>query len=349
MIPLILCLATVLGADESISKVNELGPVRVTTSLTPREPTIGDEITLEIRVESDPGVDLLMPEFGEALSRYTILDFIPKQQIADDGRSIATQRYTLQPYLSGDQSIPPILIEFVDNRPGQKRAPDDCDAYEILTDRIDFQVKSVLPDSAAGQLNPPLGALELIQARSPSITTWLVTGSLAALVAVVATVVFWRSRRRRVQRRNAYELARAKLDRLLSRKMPENEVQVAGFFVDISAIIRRYLEDRFDVRAPELTTEEFLAVAGTSGVLSHEHQGLLRDFLRQADLVKFAGVQATANEIRLSSDLAIRFLEETRENAPLVEVTGAEADADNAAAASRDTAFHSFVREDTNV
>ena len=62
------------------------------------------------------------------------------------------------------------------------------------------------------------------------------------------------------------------------------------------SIIRRYLEDRFELRAPELTTEEFLTVAGTPVLLSHEHQKLLRDFLRQADLVKFAGVQATKQD-----------------------------------------------------
>ena len=57
--------------------------------------------------------------------------------------------------------------------------------------------------------------------------------------------------------------------------------------------MRRYLEDRFELRAPELTTEEFLDVAGSANRLSHDHQSLLRDFLRQADLVKFAGVRAS--------------------------------------------------------
>lgn len=38
--------------------------------------------------------------------------------------------------------------------------------------------------------------------------------------------------------------------------------------MEISAIIRRYLEDRFELRAPELTTEEFLGVAGGCDALS---------------------------------------------------------------------------------
>ena len=152
---LILC-ALLAFAGEGTTKVNPLGPVTVTTTLSPAEPTIGDEITLEIRVEAEPQVEVLMPEFGEALNRYTILNFVPRQRIDDSGKTVLTQLYTLQPYLSGPQAIPSILIEFVDHRPGQKPAPDDFDAYEILTDRIDFQVRSVVPDNAAPRAEAPL-------------------------------------------------------------------------------------------------------------------------------------------------------------------------------------------------
>jgi hypothetical protein len=294
--------------------------VKATTTLTPRAPTIGDEITLEIRVEAAAGVEVLMPEFGEALSRYTIVDFVPRQQVAPDGSAIHTQRYTLQPYLSGTQAIPPILIEFVDHRPGQKPAPDDQEAYELLTERLEFTVQSVLPDNASAQLHPPLGELQLVTTSTGA--RW---GSLAGVLLLVggALALLWvyaRRRRRRVRRRNAYEIARARLDALLARDVPRDEAAIAAFFVDISAIVRRYLEDRFEVRAPELTTEEFLTVTGDSGVLSREHQGLLRDFLKQADLVKFAGVSAGEVEIGASIESAARFLEETRENAPWIDV-----------------------------
>ncbi len=345
MIPLILCVAslsiatagaatpatstpgtpTSATASTPLSRIAELGPVRVTTTLTPREPTIGDEIVLEIKVESAAGVDVLMPEFGEALSRYTIVDYVPRQHVADDGSTVHIQRYTLQPYLSGPQSIPPILIEFVDNRPGQRTAPDDLDAYEILTERLDFEVKSVLPSSASAELNPPLGKLAL-HASSSSTWRWAVAGTLGGLIALAALVLFWRSRRRRVQRRNAYEIARTRLDLLMTRSTAHDATGIDAFFVELSAIIRRYLEDRFDLRAPELTTEEFLGVAGSSGSLSRDHQGLLREFLRRADLVKFAGLQASEQDIHLSTDLAVQFLEETRENAPWIEIDSPRSD-----------------------
>jgi hypothetical protein len=80
------------------------------------------------------------------------------------------------------------------------------------------------------------------------------------------------------------------------------------------------VEDRFELRAPELTTEEFLNSVGQSPDFSRDHQQLLREFLRQADLVKFAGVRPAEDDIQRSIDSARRFIEETRENAPLIEV-----------------------------
>jgi hypothetical protein len=129
--------------------------------------------------------------------------------------------------------------------------------------------------------------------------------------------------RRRARRRTAYDIARSQLDRLLTKPRPSAE-EVDAFYVELSGIVRRYLEDRFELRAPELTTEEFMASVRQSPDLSRDHQALLREFLRQADLVKFAGVQPSSEDIEGSISAARRFLEETRENAPLIEVEAAD-------------------------
>ncbi len=319
----LVCLLIAPTAAEAVEpQVTQVGPVKATVTLTPEQPTIGDEIVLEIKVESEPAVELLMPEFGEALERYTILDFVPKQQIDKDGRTVTTQRYTLQPFLSGEQSIPPILIEFVDNRPGKAPSPDDFDAYELLTARIDFTVKSVLPDSAANQLQPPLGELEINSLSGRSRFWGMLITIILVLAALIAAIYFAKRARTRIQRRNAYELARGQVDRLVAdRQSVAPTLSIEQFYVEISAVIRRYLENRFEVRAPELTTDEFLQLAAAESELSGEHQQLLAEFLNQADRVKFAsGVlsssAATDLDVARSSELAIRFLEETRENAP---------------------------------
>ena len=303
---------------QSIERLNELGPVKVVTMLEPDSPTIGDQIQLTIQVSYPENVEVLMPEFGEALSRYTILDFVPRKKIEGD-QVTETQKYTLQPYLSGEQSITPILIEFIDNRPGNQPAPDDADAYEILTDRIDFVVQSVLPKETGNELKPLLGELQPPTEMTPtSIIGFVITG-LVAVGLLIAGLVWFRQKRKKVIRRSAYEIARRKLDRLLSSGLPQGESEVEHFFVSISSIVRKYLEDRFDLQAPDLTTEEFLELASSSRELTKDHQKLLRGFLNQADLVKFAGIKAGETEITNSRDAAVRFLEDTRENAPLID------------------------------
>ena len=310
-------------ATDPLEATTRKGPVEATVHLEPGKPLIGDLVTLRLRVVAAKGVELLMPEFGQALERFAILDFASAETIDDEGRTVATQRYELEPPRSGQQSIPPIMVEFVDRRDGAKPAPEGFDAYELLTERIGFEVQSVLPVDAKAQLNPPLGDLPPLEAPRGSTWPWLV---VAVLLMGGAAPVLWRAWfawRRKARRSSAYDVAAARLARLLDRP-PRDPDQVDPFFVELSAIVRRYLEDRFDLRAPELTTEEFLASMSQSPDLSRDHQTLLHDFLRRADLVKFANFVPTASDVKQSVAAAQRFLEETRQDAPLVETPPAE-------------------------
>jgi len=147
---------------------------------------------------------------------------------------------------------------------------------------------------------------------------------LAALVVAAAAAPFayraWQAHLARARQRSAYEVWRAALDGLLYRPKPSDRSQMDGFFVELSRIVRGYLEDRFQLRSPELTTEEFFVVMSDSPDLSRDHQQLLRSFLRRADLVKFAHLVPDASDVEDSIQAAQRFFEETRENAPLIDV-----------------------------
>ena len=320
---LLLCvLAALLAISPARAKeqVNRLGPVAVTTTLSPDDLVIGDEVVLEIRVEAEADVEVLMPEFGEALDRYDIVDFVPQKTIGASGQQTHRQRYTLQPKASGPHSIPPILVEFVDQRPGQDPSPDDFDAYEILTDRLDFEVQSVIPAGASAELEAPLGELPPVSQVTPAGWMLRIVLGVSLLFGLALAGIAYRRWTVRQRRESAYEIAMRALSRELAKPRPETSTEVDAFFVVTSGIVRTYLENRFDLRAPDLTTEEFLDLAGTSRDLSPAHQVLLRDFLRQADLVKFAGLQASPAEIEQAGQLAKQFLNETRENSPSIEV-----------------------------
>ena len=159
--------------------------------------------------------------------------------------------------------------EFVDRRPGNRSAPEGEDAYEILTERIELNVKSVVPSGASKELKEPLGKLKPLDSMRTPIWIALVGG----IILLVGLPLAWRSwQRHRIgrRRRSAYDIANSRLSKLRARPKPVEE-EISGFFVELSDIVRRYLEDRFNLHAPELTTEEFLEVAANLFSIKQDH------------------------------------------------------------------------------
>jgi hypothetical protein len=84
------------------------------------------------------------------------------------------------------------------------------------------------------------------------------------------------------------------------------------YAIESSAIIRRYIEARFELSAPTQSTEEFLAAALNSPRLDPAHQQLLGEFLRVCDLLKFARTLANRTELGQLHEAAVRFVKETQ-------------------------------------
>ena len=300
-------------ASEKLEAVTEAGPVEAIVRLSPSKPRIGDALTLELEVRARPDVELLMPEFGEALDRFAVLDFTRSETADDEGGTISHQRYTLTPPHSGSHAIPQLLVEFVDRRPGRDPAPEGEDAYELLTAALAFEVTSALADDAPLEFRASLGELGPFVVSGRYRWLWILASVIASAAAVLAGIRGWAWWQMRTQRRSAYDVAKGDLDALIMAPRP-NERQMDVFFVQLSGIIRHYLENRFGLRSPELTTEEFLDELAKSPDLVRSHQRLLREFLHRADLVKFAHLVPDSADVEVSLDSARRFLESTRDD-----------------------------------
>ncbi len=119
------------------------------------------------------------------------------------------------------------------------------------------------------------------------------------------------ARRRIALQRNAYDEAVTRLRALEGRGAPE-AADADGWFVELSSIVRAYVEDRYRIRAPELTTEEFLQVAVAAAGMSDDQRKLLVQFLERCDRVKFAGYRPDAEESIATLKAARGFVEDTR-------------------------------------
>jgi len=87
--------------------------------------------------------------------------------------------------------------------------------------------------------------------------------------------------------------------------------QPKPFVIAVSDAARHYLEERFEFRAPERTTEEFLHELKRTNLLMEQQKESLGEFLQQCDLVKFAKYEPGEPEMRELHGAALRLVEET--------------------------------------
>jgi hypothetical protein len=85
-----------------------------------------------------------------------------------------------------------------------------------------------------------------------------------------------------------------------------------AFAIAVSDAVRVYLEERFNLRAPERTTEEFLRDLQKTSALTTDQKSSLAEFLERCDLVKFARLEPPESVLRELHESALRLVHETQ-------------------------------------
>jgi len=300
---------------DAITKPLESGPVKVTERVWPAKPNLGDPIYVRLDIDAAAGTSVKVPyqEAGEArLGRFKVEAVSPPEDTRNpDGTQHQQQVYTLSASSSGKHRIPPLRLELVDARADHAGSAAGK-TQEILTEEIPLEVAPVKTEAIGAELKSGPGKLDPNVGGPPWMMILLGASALAVLGA--GGVLLLRARKARAQvaaRRSAYDEAVAKLGALEQRGAPDADTTDA-WFVELSAIVRDYLEQRYEIRAPELTTEEFLQVASRDPNLKTDHRALLSTFLELADRVKFAGYRPDSAESVASLEVARTFVEDTR-------------------------------------
>jgi hypothetical protein len=298
-------------ATDAITRTTENGPVKLTVKVWPAKPSLIDPIFVRLEIDAAAGVTVEAPfqETGERLGRFRIVGFTKDRGAGDK----QVQTYELAAPASGRERIPPFRLEMIDQRAGSGgSASPVAKAKELLTEEVPLEVTPVKAEKLDAELHPALGDLDVDVGGVPW-WYWVGGAGLLVMIGSGATLAFraWRLGRKRAQQRSAYDEAIARLRGLADRGAPD-AATTDGWFVELSAIVRRYLEGRYHIHAPELTTEEFLQVAAKGAALTAEHRGMLTSFLEGCDRVKFAGYRPEAAESLATLAAAQGFIEETR-------------------------------------
>ena len=143
---------------------------------------------------------------------------------------------------------------------------------------------------------------------------WLIW-VLASLVVIGIALLFWRIWRHRKTPKPVKPLpppvppetqAYQALDTLAA----QGNISAKQFYFRLSAILRRYLERRFDFPAAEMTTEELLPSINQLR-LNKDLANKLKTFCRSSDPIKFAGQNSEENQMRNDLEFERSFVQQT--------------------------------------
>ena len=133
------------------------------------------------------------------------------------------------------------------------------------------------------------------------------------MVGLLLIVVIWRRRQESLTlkaKRNAYDIALSDLVELEQQWAVNCDDR---FYASLSMIVRRYIESRYGLSAPEQTTEEFLSKSLRNEQFDPEQRHFLESLMRRCDEVKFAGAEPNSTEAgALLEQTKLRFLSDTR-------------------------------------
>lgn len=307
--------STATKTDFEVDKVYERGPAAVHVRLDKTKMTIADTVLLQLEATLQPGYEIQMPKVDGLLQDFGIVDWDNLGERLDaQNHIVTTYQYRLEPFLSGNYEIPAFTFQFHDaNEPETK--------HELTSEPIAVEVTSLLGDQRAELVIEDIeGVVEIAE---PPGRWWLWVLVLPAVFAVPAGWLLLRSRHaKRLVRifKPAHEIAYARLRVLVAAKLTE-QGKIKEFYERISGILRYYIEDRFDLHAPERTTEEFLAELRFTEALPSSDKEVLGEFLMHCDLVKFARHDPTTEQIQRTFDLVKDFIERTKSEERHVDVT----------------------------
>ena len=109
----------------------------------------------------------------------------------------------------------------------------------------------------------------------------------------------------------SWVIADERLEELKNLNLPSSGKN-KEYYTLLSDIVRRFIEARFSLRAPEMTTQEFLGYI-SSRHLNSEHNELLQGFLNSCDMVKFAKYGPSLKETATSFDMAKKLINALKE------------------------------------
>ena len=271
---------------------------------------VGDRIRYRTEIVSKGDLEIEFPQFKDFAR-------IGDCEIKDSGKSVKRSVFGKSTYVNwmditsyyvGKRIVPPIEIKYREKGEGHWR--------KLKTGELAFTVETVLPRGVKlTDIKDIKGVLCPFSWLRLFLWVFIVSIVLWVIVRLILKLIF-----KTIPPKLPHEIALEEIE--AASKQFAAGGAIKDSYIRISDAVRRYIERVFSLKAPEMTTQEFLAslsapctdmVRGSSSRLQPAHKDLLVIFMEACDLVKFAKYKPARNDIEGVFNTAKKFIEESKE------------------------------------
>lgn len=253
--------------------------INVTAGTDTSDYLVGDYINFSIRVQHDEGIRVTPPSLTDKLGQLEVIKVLPVS--FEDNKNVQQFNYIISGYDSARIVIPPIPITYYNSGSSE---PQSVETNEVI---VFIHTLEVNPAEEIKDVKDPIRiALDWV--------FWIIIIFIILLVALIAYFLYNKYKKPKEEERiirrappiPIYIKALQSLDKLKEKKLWQ-QGKVKEYHSELTGIIRKYFEDRYNFHSLEMTTAQQMIVLNR--VMDNQKLiDITGGFLANADMVKFA-------------------------------------------------------------
>ncbi len=270
----------------------EDGPVGMTVTVGPTTAQVAEPIELTIEIQAPEEVAIAWPPYKDKAGPFEVVhaQIVPDVPTSD-GRRLWLRKYKLESLVSGEQTIPPVVVGYADRR------QDPPDSGAARSSEIPIQITTLLEGQADPRRFRDIKGVVELAAPPRRVVPWVIGATTIGVAVVVAKTVGGSAifaaiaaaigGCRVTPKQSANQWALDALQQLEESPLLEHGPAQA-FHDRLTRIVLEYLERQFGIHTADQTTDELLQAVQRHGALEQGQSDAVVGLLEMADRVKFA-------------------------------------------------------------
>ena len=281
ILSLVVSLSSVLAQDDN---TDDIDPIHFKVKVKPDTATIGDVIELNIEVTYPGMYELSDPIITGNENAVTVKDDPEHKSKTKGDSKVDTYKYKLAAFETGEVELPHFEFYYFDN---------DSTQNSRIAPITTVFIKTTLPiEALTDSIHKKVDPRDIVPIKELPIIWWPYAVGVGVLLLLAAA--YWYYQKRKIEAITVpetpveppYDVAIRRLHDLEHRDLP-GKGKFKNYYFELSEIVRRYIDGRFEIPAAESTTFELKRTLKHSEMSKEQTKDIL-DMLTRSDMIKFA-------------------------------------------------------------